>query len=54
MSDTAETPAPPAAPATSPMPVKPPHPLTRPTDAAPRPGFRAPSNTGSKAQKKKR
>ena len=27
------------------------NPLSRPTDAAPRPGFRAPANQGSKAMK---
>ena len=27
------------------------NPLSRPTDAAPRPGFRAPANKGSKAMK---
>lgn len=32
-------------------PLQPQSPLTRPTDAAPRPGFRAPANKGSKAQK---
>lgn len=46
MSDkAAETPAPKS------EPLRPPSPLTRPTDAAPRPGFRAPPNKGSKAQK---
>lgn len=34
-----------------PTPVAPPSILSRPTDAAPRPGFRAPPNKGSKAQK---
>ncbi len=32
-------------------PIAPPSLLSRPTDAAPKPGFRAPANKGSKAQK---
>ncbi len=32
-------------------PIAPPSLLSRPTDAAPKPGFRAPPNKGSKAQK---
>lgn len=42
---------PPAAP---PTPKGPPSVLTKPTDLAPKPGFRAPSNNRSKAQKKKK
>lgn len=51
MSDEKETNAP-AAPAKTV--IAPPSMLSKPTDAAPRPGFRAPSNSKSKAQKKKR
>ena len=35
-------------------PQRPTNPLSRPTDAVNRPGFRPPSNNRSKAQKKKR
>ncbi|MEL6348429.1 MAG: hypothetical protein AAFV53_35310 [Myxococcota bacterium] len=35
-------------------PQRPTNPLSRPTDAVNRPGFRAPSNKRSKAQKKRR
>ncbi len=53
MSDT-ETPTP-AAPATPAKTViAPPSLLSKPTDAAPRPGFRAPTNNKSKAQQKKK
>ena len=51
MSDEKETTAP-AAPAKTV--IAPPSMLSKPTDAAPRPGFRAPSNSKSKAQKKKK
>ena len=43
------TPATPQPPATTP--TRPPSILSNPKDAAPRPGFRAPANTRSKAQK---
>lgn len=35
-------------------PQRPTNPLSRPTDAVSRPGFRAPSNSRTKAQKKRR
>lgn len=50
--ETKETPATADAPV-GPKSVRPTSLLTKPTDAAVRPGFRNPANTKSKAQKKK-